>query len=399
MSKMVVLNGNSAVAEAVRQVKPDVVPVYPFSPSSPILEHIASFIADGTIDSELVNMESSHSTMSTCIGAAAAGGRVFTATSSGGLASMQEPLCIASALRLPIVTALVNRALSPPENLYADHSDAMAERDCGWIQIFSENSQEAYDNTIQAFKIAEHPDIRTPVAVCLDSFVTSHTMENVVIEDGKEIDAFVGKLVPAYSLLDTEHPKTIGSRDLPEHYFEHRINQLQGIEQSRKIIRDIGRQFGDHFGRYYGFIEPYRLDDAETALVAMGSAAGTAKEAIDTCRKEGKKVGLLKLRIFRPFPFRELREALSGLKAVAVLDRSLTPGSIGGPLFNEIRAAVYDIANRPLIFPYIYGLGGRNTSIEDFSNILETIEVESQKPAEELVQTGVKFINVREEND
>lgn len=397
MSSTVVLNGNAAVAEAVKQVNPDVATVYPMPAGTEIMEYIASFAADGLVDIEMINVESAHSAMSGCIGAAAAGGRVFSTASSQSLTAMHEPLFIASSLRLPIVAAIVNGALSAPANINADHSDSMAERDCCWIQIFSDNAQEAYDNIIQAYKIAEHMEVRTPVMVALDSHITSHFMENMIIEEGSDIAEFIGKFNPVHSLLDTDHPKTIGSAATSDYYFEHKVNQLQGIENSRKVIKEVGKEFGNRFGRYYGFYEAYKLEDAEFALIVMGSATGTAKDLIDELRGKGEKAGLLKLRIFRPFPASELKEALSGLKAVAVLERVFSPGSAGGPLFNEIRSALYDLEKKPLIIPYIYGLGGRDIRMEHFGNIIEEIK-EGQ---EEIVEngTGMKFVNLREEND
>ncbi|MCK5057707.1 MAG: pyruvate ferredoxin oxidoreductase [Candidatus Aminicenantes bacterium] len=397
MPSTIVLNGNAAAAEAVKQVKPDVVTVYPMASGAEMMGHIASFAADGLIDSEIINMESGHSAMSGCIGASAAGGRVFTFAASQSLAAMHETLFIASSLRLPIVAAIVNGALAAPANMIADHADSMAERDCCWIQIFSENPQEIYDNIIQAYKIAEHMDVRIPIMVAADGFISSHSMENVIIEEVGEVAEFVGKFTPFQSLLDSDNPKTIGSRDMSQYYFEYKVNQLQGIENSRKVIKEVGKEFGNRFGRYYGFFEPYKLENAEYALVLMGSSTGTAKELIDELRAGGEKVGLLKLRIFRPFPSAELREALAGLTAVAVLERVLTPGSAGGPLFNEIRSALYDVEKRPSIFPYVYGLGGRDIRMEHFREIVK----EMKAGQEEVVETGVevKYVNLREAND
>ncbi|HLP60782.1 MAG TPA: hypothetical protein VK186_18220, partial [Candidatus Deferrimicrobium sp.] len=353
------------------------------------------FIADGQLDAELINTESAYSCISTCIGAAAAGGRVFTVSASQGLAAMHEILFIASSLRLPIVAAVTNRALSAPLNIYADHSDAMAQRDCGWIQIFSENSQETYDNLIQAFKIAEHPEVKTPVMVGLDAFITSHEMANIWLEETDEVSDFVGKCTPAYSLLDSDNPITIGSIDGPDYYFEHKVDQLQGMENARKVIKEVGKEFGDRFSRYYGYFESYKLEDAEYAIVLMSSAAGTAKEVVDELRSRGEQVGLLKLRVFRPFPYQELKAALSHVKAIAVLDRVLTPGSYGGPLFNEIRAAMYDLEEQiqPLIFPYVYGLGGRDISLSHFHDIFQDIGQNIEKIE---IKTGMAFINLRQ---
>jgi pyruvate ferredoxin oxidoreductase alpha subunit len=378
----------------VKQVCPDVVVGYPIAPATPILEEIASFLSNGQIDTELVNADSDHSAISACIGASAAGGRVFSATASQGLAMMHETLFIASSLRLPIVVAVANRALSAPINIHADHSDAMAQRDCGWIQIFSENAQEAYDNVIQAFKIAEHPEVKTPIMVELDGFITSHAMTNMLVEETPEIVEFIGKCNPAYSILDKDNPVTVGSIDMPDYYFEHKVNQLHGIKNARKVIKEVGKEFGDRFGRYYGYFEPYKLEDADYAVVLMNSSAGTAKELVDELRNKGEKVGLLKIRVFRPFPYQALKESLSHLKAVAVMDRVLTPGSYGGPLFNEIRSALYDLENRPFVLPYIYGLGGRDIAVNHFRNVFGEIKEKCEEKVE--ARTEVAFINLRD---
>ena len=395
MASIKVLNGNAAAAEAVGQIHPDVVVGNPIAPSTPILESIASFIADGRMDTELVNAESSCSAISACIGASAAGGRVFTISSSQGLAAMHENLFIASSLRLPIVAAVTNRALSAPLNIYADHSDTMAQRDCGWIQIFSENSQETYDNMIQAFKIAEHPEVKTPVMVGLDGFITSHEMTNMRLEETNKVTEFVGKCSPMYSLLDSDNPITVGSNDTPDYYFEHKVNQLQGMENARKVIKEVGKEFGDRFSRYYGYFESYKLEDAHYAIILMSSAAGTAKEVVDELRSKGEQVGLLKIRVFRPFPSQELKMALSHVKGIAVLDRALTPGSYGGPLFNEIRAALYDLEEKiqPLVLPYVYGLGGRDISVNHFHNIFHDLEKNIEKIE---INSGLAFINLRQ---
>ncbi len=393
---MKVLSGNSAVAEAVKQVRPDVAVNYPVTPTTPISEEIASFIANGQMDAELMNTESDHSSISACIGASAAGGRTFTASSSQGLAMMHEILFIAASFRLPIVMAVGNRALAAPTNIHTDHGDSMAQRDCGWIQLYSANAQEAYDNTIQAFKIAEHADVKNPIMVCMDGFITTHTMTNVQVENNSRITEFVGKYVPHYSLLDIENPTTIGTITDNDIYFEHKVNQLQGMEQARTVIKDVGKEFGHLFGRYYGSYESYKLDDAQHAIVLIGSAAGTVKEQVDQLRAKGEKVGLLKLRVFRPFPHREIREALAHLKSIAVLDRSLNPGGYGGPLFNEIRSALYDLENRPAIFPYIYGLGGKDLSVGHLEEVFSHIQRKETEMEKMENQYEPMFINLRD---
>jgi pyruvate ferredoxin oxidoreductase alpha subunit len=392
---MNVMDGNSAVAEAVKQVNPEVVVAHSITPAVGIVEKIASFAANGQMDTELVNVESGQSAISSCIGASAAGGRVFSAAASQGLAQMHELLFIAASLRLPLVLGVASRALSAPQNTHADHSDTMAQQHCGWIQFYCDNPQEAYDNIIQAYKVAEHMDVRTPVMVTMDGWITSHSMENVRIEEPDEIAEFVGKFTGLYSLLDSEHPVTIGSLAMSDYYFEHKVNQQQGIERSRKIIKEVGKEFGDRFGRYYGYFESYKLEDAEFAAAIMGSAAGTAKEAVDQLRDRGEKVGLLKLRVFRPFPTRELKETLSGLKAIAVFDRTFTPGALGGPLFKETRTALYDceVEEKPLVFPYIYGLGGRDMDITHVGEIFQEIKEKSETNEYSI---EIKFVNLRE---
>jgi len=374
MSTLKTLNGNQTIAEAVRQIDPDVMAAYPITPSTAIVETIAQFRADGLISGEFVCPESEHSAMSVCIGAASAGGRVMTATASQGLALMWEMLYIAAGLRLPIVAAIVNRSLSAPINIHGDHSDTMGARDSGWIQIYSENSQEAYDNFIQAFRIAEHLEVRTPVLVGLDGFIISHSMEVIQVEDDQKVKEFIGEYKPVYPLLDPERKMTVGPIDFTDYYFEHKRNQLEGIENAPSVIEAVGKEFGQKFGREYGFFEEYRMDDAEVCIVVMSSAAGTCKDAVDELREEGKKVGLLKPRIFRPFPYQKIAEALKKMRAVAVLDRCSSPGAFGAPLFTEIRNALYDYDQRPKIINYVYGLGGRDIMIEHFKQVAAKLE-------------------------
>ncbi|MFQ6082348.1 MAG: transketolase C-terminal domain-containing protein [Candidatus Aminicenantia bacterium] len=393
MSKAVTLNGNQAIAEAICQINPDVVAAYPITPSTAIVELVAQYVSDGIIQSEFVCPESEHSAMSVCIGAAAAGGRVTTATASQGLALMWEMLYIAAGLRLPIVAAIVNRSLSAPINIHGDHSDTMGARDSGWIQIYSENSQEAYDNFIQAFRIAEHPEVRTPVMVTLDGFIISHSLEIIQIEEDEAVKEFIGEYQPIYPLLDIDTPITSGPIDFTDYYFEHKRNQIEGIENSPSVIEQVGKEFGEKFGRTYGFFEEYKMEDAEIAIVTMSSAAGTAKEAVDQLREKGKKVGLIKLRVFRPFPAEKLAESLKKLKAVAVLDRASSPGAQGAPLFTEIRSALFDYSIRPKVVDYVYGLGGRDIAPEHFREVYSRLE--------KIAQTGrveeiYGYINLRE---
>jgi len=393
MSKSMTLNGNQTIGEAVRQIDPDVMAAYPITPSTAIVETIAKFKADGLITGEYVCPESEHSAMSVCIGAASAGGRVMTATASQGLALMWEMLYIAAGLRLPIVAAIANRSLSAPINIHGDHSDTMGARDSGWIQIYSESCQEAYDNFIQAFRIAEHLDVRTPVLVGLDGFIISHSLEVIQVEDDEEVKKFVGEYKSLYPLLDEKAKMTVGPIDFTDYYFEHKRNQIEGIENAPPVIEEVGKEFGKKFGREYGFFEEYRMDDAELCMVVMSSAAGTCKDAIDELRSEGKRVGLLKPRIFRPFPHQRISEVLKKMKAVAVLDRSSSPGAFGAPLFTEIRSAVYDYEERPKIVNYVYGLGGRDIKVEHFKEIASELEKIAETGK---VEKMYSYINLRE---
>ena len=326
------------------------------------------------VDTEFVTVESEHSAMSACIGAAAAGGRVMTATAANGLAFMWEMLYIAASMRLPIVMMVANRALSGNINIHCDHSDTMGARDAGWIHLFSENAQEAYDNTIQAIKIAEDLGVRLPVMVTQDGFIISHAVERVEILEDEEVKNFIGSYPKRYPLLDLEHPVTYGPIDLFDYYFEHKRSQIEAIDNCLPVIERVGKEFEKLSGRQYGLLEGYRLEDAEYAVVALGSTCGTAREAIDSLREQGKKVGLLKMRCFRPFPRESVIKALSPLKGVAVLDRSVSFGGFGGPLFTEIRSALYDAPSRPLIINFFYGLGGRDIYPEDIEKALGKIE-------------------------
>jgi pyruvate ferredoxin oxidoreductase alpha subunit len=393
MSTLKTMNGNQTIAEAVRQVDPDVLAAYPITPSTAIVETIAQFKADGLITGEFVCPESEHSAMSVCIGAASAGGRVMTATASQGLALMWEMLYIAAGLRLPIVAGIVNRALSAPINIHGDHSDTMGARDSGWIQIYSENCQEAYDNFIQAFKIGEHLDVRTPVLVGLDGFIISHSMEVVTVEDDGAVKDFVGEYKPVFPLLDTSKKFTVGPIDFTDYYFEHKRNQMEGIENSPRVIEAVGKEFGKVFGREYGFFEEYRMEDAEICIVVMSSAAGTGKDAVDEMRNEGIKIGLLKPRVFRPFPYEQIANVLKKKKAVAVLDRCACPGAFGAPLFTEVRSALYDYDIRPKIVNYVYGLGGRDIQIEHFKDVAgKLVKIAESGNVEEIYG----YINLRE---
>ena len=359
------LTGNSAIAYAMKQINPDVCAAYPITPSTQIVEEFSSYVADGAVDTEFITVESEHSAMSACIGASAAGARVMTATSSQGLALMWEMLYIASGMRLPIVLTNVNRALSAPINIHCDHSDSMGARDSGWIQLYSETVQEAYDNLLQAVRIAEHKDVLLPVMVCLDGFITSHAIENISLIDDAEVREFIGEYRAEHSLLDTDNPVTYGAMTLPDTYIEFKLQQSEAIARAKDVVSEIGKEFGKKFGREYGLMEKYRLDDAEVAIVILSSAAGTTKVTVDELRKAGKKVGILRPRLFRPFPFREIADALKNVKVVAVLDRVDSMNGFGCPLFNEVRSALYELEKRPKVISRVFGLGGRDYTVKD----------------------------------
>ncbi len=394
MPEVIALEGNLAVAEAMRQIDPDVVAAYPITPSTEAVQRFSEFVADGKVHTEFVTVESEHSAMSACVGASQAGARVMNVTSSQGLALMWEVLYIAASLRSPVVLAVANRALSGNINIHCDHSDAMGARDAGWIQLYSENAQELYDNLIQAVRIAERPDVSLPVMVCYDGFIISHAVETLQREDDDAVRAFVGERKPIHSVLDVDNPITIGPLDLQDYYLEHKRQQLEVYPIAKQAVLDIGKEFGDKFGREYGWLEKYRLEDAELVLVALSSTAGTAKDVIDELRDRGMSVGLLKPRMFRPFPDKEIAEALAGAKAVAVMDRSAIFGGVGGPLMQEITQAVYEHREEKIpIVNYLYGLGGRDVTADQLAGVFEDLDA--------IVKTGdrgelVRFVGVRE---
>lgn len=387
--KRIALTGNDAAAEALKQVDPDVAAVFPITPQTELMHKFSKFVADGEVETELINVESEHSAMSACVGSAAAGARTVSATSANGLALMWEILYIAASSRLPIVMPVVNRALSGPINIHNDHSDTMGARDCGWVQLYSENAQEAYDNLIQAFRIAEHKDILLPAMVTLDGFILSHTMETIdVFEDDARVQEFTGEYNPDMYLLDTDNPFTMGPLDLQDFYFEHKRQQVEAMRNVQEVVESVGKEYGELSGRSYGIFEEYKTEDAEFIAVAMGSTAGTVKVAVDTMREQGKKAGLLKLRMFRPFPGNEIVEALSGAKKVAVMDKACSFGLEGGPVFHEIRSFAY---GKDLHFKsYIYGLGGRDITVQQIIEIFDDLELSS--PEDDIVQ----FFGVRE---
>jgi pyruvate ferredoxin oxidoreductase alpha subunit len=363
-----VLTGGEAVAHAMRQIDPDVVPVYPITPQTPIIQGFAKFVADGKASGEIVNVESEHSAMSAAIGSALAGARTITATSSQGLALMAEIVYIAAAMRAPIVMAVGNRALSGPINIHCDHSDTMLVRDSGVIQLFAENAQEAYDLMLMAPRIAEHPDVLLPVLVCQDGFTITHSAEPVVLLEDDDVRAFVGDYRIPHSTLDLSHVTSQGPFAMPDYYFELRHQQAAAIRAAAAVIDRVAWEFALLTARSYRAIERYRLEDAERAIVCLGSTAGTAKDVVDELRRERRRVGALKIGSFRPFPASRVRDALRGAKAVAVLDRADSPGG-HPPLYAEIAASLYGC--RPTLRSHVYGLGGRDLHPEAIREIFE----------------------------
>ncbi len=368
------LSGNEAVAIAMKQINPDVMGAFPITPSTEIPQYFAQYVANGEVDTAFVAVESEHSAMSSCIGSQAAGARTVTATSSCGLALMWEMLYVAASDRLPITLCCVNRALSGPININNDHSDSMGARDSGWIQIYAENNQEAYDNMLQAMRIGEHPDVMLPVMICQDGFITSHAIENIELMEDDKVKAFVGEYNPEQFLLNSKNPMSIGPYDTAWYYMEHKRQQAQAMMNAKEIIAKVGKEFADISGREYGFIEEYCMEDAEMALVIIGSSAGTAKETVNRMRAEGKKVGLVKIRVFRPFPAEEIAKALANVKVVAVMDKSESFSACGGPLYAETCAALYGQKNAPMLVNYIYGLGGRDVRVESIETVYNALE-------------------------
>lgn len=363
------LSGNEAVATAMKQINPDVVAAFPITPSTEIPQYFSTFVANGSVDTEFVAVESEHSAMSACIGAEAAGSRAMTATSANGLSLMWEMIYIASSLRLPIVMNLVNRAISGPLNIHNDHSDAMGVRDSGWIMLFSENNQEAYDNNLMAHKIAENKDVQLPIMICQDGFITSHSIENIELENDEDVKKFVGEYHPEHYLLNKKEPMAIGPLDLQAYLFEHKAQQGNAMKAAKQVILDVSKEFEKWTGRHYDLFEEYKLDDAEIAIVCMNSTAGTTKAVVDKLREQGIKAGLLKIRVYRPFPGEEVAKALSHLKAVAVLDKSDSLNAIGGALFEDVVSSMYVAKQNVPVVNYVYGIGGRDTTEKEINSV------------------------------
>ena len=374
------LSGNEAAAIAMKQINPDVVAAFPITPSTEIPQYFSTFVANGTVDTEFVAVESEHSAMSACIGAEAAGARAMTATSANGLSLMWEMIYIASSLRLPIVLSLVNRAVSGPLNIHCDHSDAMGVRDSGWIMLFSENNQEAYDNTLMAHRIAEHKDVLLPLMVCQDGFITSHSIENIELLEDDKVKEFVGEYKPEHYLLNEKEPIAVGPLDLQSYLFEHKAQQAEAMKNAKQVILDVSKEFEKLTGRSYGLFEAYQLEDAEVAIVCMNSTAGTTKYVVDNLRKQGIKAGLLKVRVFRPFPGEEIAKALSHVKAIAILDRADSLNAAGGALFEDVTSGMYVNNIHVPAVNYVYGLGGRDTKSDDIESVFKDLL--------EIVKTG-----------
>ncbi len=368
------LSGNEAIATAMRQINPDVFAMFPITPSTEIPQYYAQYVADGKVDTEFITVESEHSSLSACMGAEAAGVRAVTATSSAGLSFMNEVLYVAASSRLPIVLAVACRALTGPININHDYSDSMAERDSGFIQIYAENNQEVYDNYLQAHRIAEHPDVRLPLMVCEDGFITSHAIENIELEEDEAVKKFVGEYHPENYLLKKENPLAVGPYGVSNYYMEARVAQAQAMKNAKKVILDVAADFEKTFGRSYSFFEAYKMDDAEVAMVIMGSSAGTAKAAVDKLRAEGVKAGVIKIRVFRPFPGEELAAVLKGVKAVAVMDKSEGFSACGGPLFAETAGACINMPDRPLMVDIVFGLGGRDFTVEAALSVFDRLK-------------------------
>ena len=386
------MSGNEAVAFAIRQINPDVMPAFPITPSTEIPQMVSTYIANGEIDTEFIPVESEHSAMSAAIGSEAAGARTLTATSSAGLAYMWEELLLAASNRMPVALALVNRALSGPININCDHSDGMGARDTGWIQIYAENNQEVYDNFIQAYPIAEDPQVHLPIMICQDGFITSHAVENIeLLEDG-DVKEFVGEYEPEEFLLNPGKPIALGPHSVTNYAMEAKKNQADALKRSKEVILKVAEEFEKISGRKYGLFEEYRTEDADYIMLIMGSAAGTAKQAVDDLREQGKKAGVIKLRVFRPFPADELAEALKGAKAVAVMDRTESYNGNGGPLGSEVTAGLYRKKIMVETVNYIYGLGGRDFTVQEVYDIFGELEdfIENGKVPEQFQYIGLR---------
>ncbi len=374
-----VISSAEAISEAVKRARPDVIPVYPITPQTKISEKLADYVADGELDAHYIKVESEHSAMSAAIGASGAGVRVFTATSSQGLAYMHEPVFAAAGMRVPIVMADANRALSSPINIWNDQQDSLAERDAGWIQIYAETGQEAFDTTIQAFKIAENKDVLLPVMVCVDGFILTHTVDPVELITQEDVDEFLPPYVPEHSYLDPKDPMSLGTLADPAHYMEIRYDIEKALQNSLSVIEEVGKEYGEKFGRTYGLIEEYKSEDAEIILIAMGSLCDTIKDVVDERRENGEKVGLVRVRVYRPFPKDALKKAVGDAK-LAVIDKDVSFSS-GGALYLDTKATVNNDT-----YNYIVGLGGRDITPKEIDEIIE----KTKNPQNDVEWIGLK---------
>jgi len=387
-----VMKGNEAAAWAAKLAKPKVVAAFPITPSTLVPEKISEFVADGEMDAEFIKVESEHSAISACVGASAAGVRTFTATASQGLALMHEVLFIAAGMRLPIVMAIGNRALSAPINIWNDWQDTISERDTGWMQFYAENNQEALDLILIAFKVAEDERVLLPAMVGFDAFILTHTVEPVEIPDQEVVDEFLGEYVPKHAYLDPARPITQGALGFPAHYMEARYTVWEAMENARKVIKEVFDEFEKKFGRRYHMIEEYKTDDAEIILLTMGSLAGTLKEFVDKKREEGVKIGAAKMTVYRPFPIEEIRALAKKAKVLAILEKDISFG-IGGAVFADTSRALINEKERPIVLDFILGLGGRDVT---FENLEEIVEI-SKKALEGEKVEEVNWIGLRKE--
>lgn len=391
--KVVGLTGDGAACDAMAQINPDQVAAYPITPQTEIVERFAEYVANGDVQTEFVAVESEHSALSACCGGSAAGGRVMTCTASQGLALMHEVLYIASGNRLPIVMPMVNRTLSAPINIHGDHSDSMGSRDSGWIQLFCADAQEIYDSTIMAIRIAEHPDVCLPVMVCFDGFNVSHDMERVEMLADSEVQGFIGEFKPKINMLDPDNPISIGALALPPVFFEHKLSMIKALEGSLKVAESVFAEYSKLSGRPQNVVESYGMDDAEVAIVALSGIGGTAQWAAMNMRKQGVKVGVVRPRIYRPFPAEQIANLVKNCKAVAVVEKAASPGAPAAPIFSDLAAAMYELDKRPKMINYVSGLGGRDTSSAHYVSAIKRLqEIASGGP----IGPRLSYLGVRE---
>ena len=387
-----VMKGNEAAAWAAKLAKPKVIAAFPITPSTLVPEKISEFVANGELDAEFIKVESEHSAISACVGAAAAGVRTFTATASQGLALMHEILFIAAGMRLPIVMAIGNRSLSAPINIWNDWQDTISERDTGWMQFYAENNQEALDLILIAFKVAEDERVLLPAMTGFDAFILTHTVEPVEIPDQEVVDEFLGEYVPKHAYLDPKRPITQGALGFPAHYMEARYTVWEAMENAREVIKEAFEEFEKKFGRKYQMVEEYKTEDAEIILVTMGSLAGTVKEFVDKKREEGLKIGAAKITVYRPFPIEEIKALAKKTKVLAILEKDISFG-LGGAVFGDVGRTLINESEKPIVLDFILGLGGRDVT---FANLEEVIEI-SEKAMKEGVEEDVFWIGMRKE--